>query len=55
MAFAAVRVKPWLWWPLAAITLGTAALYYWYYATVDFNWLMERTLAASPDLSADQR
>ena len=41
--------------PLLAVTLGTALMYYWYFATVDFDWLVNHTLAASPDLTAQQR
>jgi hypothetical protein len=54
-AFAAIRLKSRVWLPLIAITLGTTALYYWYYQTVDFSWLMDHMLAATPDLTADQR
>ncbi|MFZ6819168.1 Yip1 family protein [Undibacterium sp. Ji22W] len=45
--------KPWL--PLALIMVSTLALFYWYYATVDFSWLIDHTLSAKPDMKAEER
>lgn len=53
--FSRLDGRPALWLPLLAVTLGTALMYYWYFATVDFDWLISHTLAASPDLTDSQR
>lgn len=45
--------KPWL--PLALIMLSTMALFYWYYATVDFAWLIDHTLSAKPDMKPEEK
>ncbi len=31
------------------------AMMYWYYATVDYAWLLERMLSATPDAKPEQR
>ena len=54
-AFARLKTRSSSWLPLIAITLGTLLVYWWYYQTVDFSWLMDRTLAAKPDLTPEQR
>ena len=33
----------------------TIAMMYWYYATVDYPWLLERTLSTTPDAKPEQR
>lgn len=43
------------WFPALLLTLGMAAMLWWYYHTVDFPWLIEHQLSARPDLSASQR
>jgi hypothetical protein len=45
--------KPWL--PLLLIMGSTLAIFYWYYATVDFAWLRDHTLSAKPDMKPDER
>jgi hypothetical protein len=45
--------KPWL--PLALILGSTLAVFYWYFATVDFSWLLDHTMSANPDLNAEQK
>ena len=53
-AFAAVREKSHVWLPLLALSLGTAAILYWYFATVDFAWLVEQ-MTSDPSLTDAQR
>lgn len=54
-AFAAIRERSHTWLPLLAVTLGCAAMIWWYFQTVDFAWLMNHTLSAQPDLTDEQR
>lgn len=55
VAFVALKEKPAAWLPLALIILGSMIVFYWYYATVDFSWLIEHTLASQPDLKPEAR
>lgn len=45
--------KPWL--PLALMLGSTLALFYWYFATVDFSWVLDHTMSANQDLNAEQK
>ncbi|HEY0589713.1 MAG TPA: YIP1 family protein [Pseudoduganella sp.] len=54
-AFTALREKSHAWLPLLALMIGSAAMMYWYFQTVDFPWMMEQTAAANPDLTDEQR
>lgn len=54
-AFAKLQRYPHVWVVLGVITIGPIFLYLWYYATVDFNWLIDHTLAANPELTDEQR
>jgi hypothetical protein len=45
--------KPWL--PLSLILVSTIAMLYWYFATVDFAWLLDHTLSAKPDMKPEER
>lgn len=45
--------KPWL--PLVLIMLSTMGLFYWYYTTVDFAWLIDHTLSAKPDMKPEEK
>ncbi|MBQ5949406.1 YIP1 family protein [Massilia sp. ST3] len=54
-AFDRLRARTSSWLPLIAVTLGTALVYWWYYQTVDFGWLVDHTLAANPDFTDEQR
>ncbi|MES3023328.1 MAG: YIP1 family protein [Pseudomonadota bacterium] len=47
------RTRSWL--PLLAVTLGSAALLFWYFRTVDFTWLFNHMLAGMPDADEAQR
>jgi hypothetical protein len=54
-AFESLKEKPAAWLPLALIILGSMMVFYWYYATVDFPWLVDHTLSAQPDLKPDAK
>lgn len=48
-AFAAVQQRSMVWLPLMLIILGSSALFFWYFQSVDFAWLQDRMLATVPD------
>ncbi|MBR7799887.1 Yip1 family protein [Undibacterium fentianense] len=54
-AFASLKEnsKPWI--PLILMMGSTLGLFYWYYATVDFSWLIDHTLSAKPDMKPEER
>lgn len=54
-AFAALREKSHTWLPLLAIMIGSAAMMYWYFQTVDFPWMVDQAAAAKPDMSPEER
>lgn len=54
-AFSAVREKSHAWLPLTLMVLGSVLVMYWYFATVDFAWMIERMAAARPGLTDAQR
>lgn len=54
-AFSAVREKSHAWLPLTLMVLGSVLVMYWYFATVDFAWMVERMSASRPDMTDAQR
>jgi hypothetical protein len=54
-AFESLKEKPAAWLPLALIILGSMIVFYWYYSTVDFPWLLDHTLSAQPDLKPEAK
>lgn len=55
IAFRALQKRSYGWLPLALMMATTIAIMYWYYATVDYAWLLERTLSITPDAKPEQR
>ena len=51
-AFAELRERPRFWFPLLLITLSTAAMCYWYYSVVDFEWLKDMIFSSNPKMQA---
>jgi hypothetical protein len=47
-AFLALKDRPSFWFPLLAVGLSTAAVLFWYYSIVDFEWLKDRLLSSNP-------
>lgn len=54
-AFSSLKEHSQPWLPLALIIGSTLALFYWYFATVDFSWLLEHTMSANQNLNAEQK
>lgn len=54
-AFSAVREKSHVWLPLTLMVLGSVLVLYWYFATVDFAWMVERMAASRPGMTDAQR
>ncbi|GGX22100.1 YIP1 family protein [Undibacterium macrobrachii] len=54
-AFSSLKEHSQPWLPLALIISSTLALFYWYFATVDFSWLLEHTMSANQNLNAEQK
>ncbi|HET8819351.1 MAG TPA: YIP1 family protein [Xanthomonadaceae bacterium] len=53
--FADLKDKPTFWVPLLLVMLASAAMVLLYYANVDSEWLVDRTvMAAGADMSADE-
>lgn len=48
-AFASLKEKPKFWFPLLAVLLSTVAVFVWYYAVVDIDWLVDRMMSANPN------
>ncbi len=46
-AFQSLKEKPHFWFPLLTITILGAAVWFWFYAVVDFDWLREQMAAAA--------
>ena len=45
----------WLWYPLLTVVLVGVVMQLWYLHSVDFNWLVDQTLASkAADMTADQ-
>ncbi len=49
-AFEALKEKPRAWVPLLTLIVLSAAIMYWYYASVDFGWMVQKMLSANPKL-----
>jgi hypothetical protein len=57
-AFEELRARPRFWFPLLLLVASTAAIMYWYYSMVDFEWFKEVMFGNNPDiqkLPEDQR
>lgn len=54
-AFTALKEKPAAWLPLALMMLGSLSVFYWYFSTVDFAWLLDHTLSSQADLKPEAR
>lgn len=48
-AFAELNERPRVWFPLLWTVVATIVVTIWYYALVDFSWLVEETLSGNPD------
>lgn len=56
-AFDEIAQRPRFWFPLLVVAICTAALTAWYYAIVDVQWFMDRTMRSGPwagQLTAEQ-
>jgi len=51
-AFVELRERPRFWFPLILVTVATAAIVYWYYSTVDIEWLKDVMFANNPKILA---
>ena len=49
-AFAELRERPRFWFPLLLVVLSTAAMVYWYYSTVDIDWLKDIMFSNDPKM-----
>jgi hypothetical protein len=47
-AFADLKEKPRFIFPLAVLCVTTAAILFWYYSFVDFDWFKDRLVSANP-------
>jgi len=57
-AFAELKERPSFWVPMLACIVTTAAMTFWYYQVVDFEWLKDHLFAGNPafeNMSAEQR
>ena len=57
-AFQSLKEKPHFWFPLLTLTIGTVAIFVWFYAVVDFDWMTAQIMASNPEfekMSAAQR
>lgn len=54
-AFTALKEKPASWLVLAITILGSLAIFYWYFSTVDFAWMLDHMLSAQPDIKPEAR
>ncbi len=54
-AFEAIKERPRAWIPLLTMVLLTCAIMYWYLATVDFSWMVNRMMDAAPQADAAAR
>jgi hypothetical protein len=53
--FTAIEKKSMAWLPLILMTIPSAALFYWYFQTVDFSWLIDQMLSADTKMKPDER
>ncbi len=51
-AFAELRERPRFWFPLLLLVATTAALFYWYYSTVDIEWFKDAIYGNNPQIQA---
>lgn len=54
-AFEELKDKPRVWLPLILIPALSMLVFFWYFATVDFPWLVDHMLSAQPNLKPDAR
>ena len=54
-AFADIKERPQVWLPLL-LSIGLMVLVlFWYFSTVDGDWMLNHMLASKPDMTGDQR
>lgn len=53
--FTGLKEKPASWLVLAITMLASIAIFYWYFSTVDFAWMLDHMLSAQPDLKPEAR
>lgn len=51
--FARLKEKPNGWLPVLVSILLSAAIFYWWTATLDYGWLREHMIAAQPDMKPE--
>jgi len=51
-AFAELRERPRFWFPLLLLVATTVALVYWYYSTVDIEWLKDAMYSNNPQMQS---
>lgn len=49
-AFTELRERPRFWFPLLLLVLTTAAVTFWYYSIVDFEWFKDTVIGSNPEL-----
>lgn len=54
-SFRELKERPASWLLLLLTIVLSVGVFYWYYATVDFSWLVERMISAQPELKPEQR
>lgn len=54
-AFTALKAKPASWLVLILIILAMLIVHYWFFATVDFAWLMDHTFNSQPEIKPEAR
>lgn len=54
-AFQDLAERPKIWFPMLLTLVTTLGLIFWYYAVVDIEWLLDRSLSASRQLTEAQR
>lgn len=47
--FAELNERPRVWFPLLLTVIATVGITAWYYAFVDFSWLVDQTLSSDPN------
>jgi len=53
-AFRALELKPTKLFPLALVLVSSVIILFWYFTIIDFDWYVDDTLAANPNLTAEQ-
>ncbi|TXI94963.1 MAG: hypothetical protein E6Q34_03820, partial [Burkholderiaceae bacterium] len=54
-SFRDLKDRPASWLPLALTLILSLGVFYWFYVTVDFAWLVDRMMSAQPDMKPEQR